>query len=146
MNLSPDQVAFVDAMRVGRLATADLAGRPHVIPVCYAYDGTSFYIALDDKPKHVAPRQLKRIRNILANPQVALVIDRYSDDWSSLAYLLIRGTAALLAPNELSHARAITLLRQRYPQYTAMPIQERPLITIRPTSVVSWGAISQATT
>jgi PPOX class probable F420-dependent enzyme len=144
--LSPEQLDFVNTERAGRLATANANGEPHVIPVCYACDGSSFYIALDTKPKRVAPRQLKRIRNILENPQVALVIDRYSDDWSRLAYLLVRGTAELIPPGEDEHKRAIALLRERYTQYQAMPIHEQPVIAIRPASVVAWGAIKAAET
>ncbi len=142
--LSTEQLDFVNAEQAGRLATADAKGQPHVIPVCYACDGSSFYIALDTKPKRVAQRQLKRIRNILENPQVALVIDHYSDDWSRLAYLLVRGTAEMIPPGEDEHKRATALLRERYAQYQAMPIDEQPVIAIRPSSVVGWGAI-QAT-
>src|SRR5213076_2604807 len=57
-------------------------------------------------PKRVAPERLRRIRNILENPRVALVIDRYSDDWSELAYLLIQGTATLLPPGDADRAAA----------------------------------------
>ena len=136
-----EELAFVHTQRVARLATTDGAGQPHAIPVCYACDGIAFYIALDAKPKQVAPQQLKRVRNILENPRVALVIDRYSDDWSNLAYLLVRGTATLLPPGDEEHSRAVVLLRDRYPQYHAMPIDEQPVIAIHPTSVVSWGAL-----
>src|SRR5262245_21678176 len=139
--LTPTQAAFAEAQRIGHLATADRAGQPHVIPVCYTYADSSFYIALDAKPKRVVPAQLKRIRNILDNPQVALVIDRYDEDWSALAYLLVRGPAALLPPDDPEHTRAIALLRARYPQYVAMPIDKQPAIVIRVESVVAWGAI-----
>ena len=135
------QIAFILAQRVGRLATADRSGRPHVIPVCYAHAGTSFYIALDAKPKRVASLRLKRVRNILDNPQVALVIDRYSEDWSTLAYVLVHGTAALLPPGDAEHRQAVALLRDRYPQYLEMPIQEQPIIAIRAAAVVAWGAL-----
>ena len=131
---------FLATQRAGRLATASRAGAPHVVPVCYACDGTRVYIALDAKPKRVAPTQLKRIRNIAENPQVALVIDRYSDDWSELAYLLIQGHARLLLPDDPAHSEAIRLLRARYQQYLAMPIEQQPAIVIEPTSVVAWGA------
>src|SRR6187549_1982884 len=104
---TPDQLAFLQAQRAGRLATATSDGAPHVIPVCYACDGASLYIALDAKPKRVAPERLRRIRNILENPRVALVIDRYSDDWSELAYLLIQGIAALVRPGDAEHSRAV---------------------------------------
>ncbi|HEU5011530.1 MAG TPA: TIGR03668 family PPOX class F420-dependent oxidoreductase [Roseiflexaceae bacterium] len=135
------QRAFLDAQRVGRLATADAAGQPHVIPVCYACDNAAVYIALDAKPKRVAPPHLKRVRNVLENPQVALVVDRYSDDWSELAYVLIRGTARLIQPEDATHQYAVMLLRQRYVQYQTMPIHEQPMIMIEPQSVVVWGAV-----
>ena len=141
--LTEAQTSFVEAQRVGRLATADRAGRPHVVPICYAYAAESFYIALDAKPKRVAPGRLKRVRNLLDNPQVALVIDRYGEDWSKLAYVLVQGTATLLPPDDAEHARAVELLRARYPQYRAMPIDSQPAIAIRIESVVAWGAIEQ---
>ena len=133
------QRAFLNTQRVGRLASASRDGAPHVIPVCYACDGAALYIALDAKPKRVAPERLRRIRNILENPRVALVIDRYSDDWSELAYLLIQGTAALVRPGDAEHSRAVALLRERYVQYLAMPIEQQPVIAIRPAKVVAWG-------
>jgi coenzyme F420-0:L-glutamate ligase / coenzyme F420-1:gamma-L-glutamate ligase len=135
---TPNQLAFLQAQRVGRLATATSDGAPHVVPVCYACDGTSLYIALDAKPKRVAPKRLRRIRNIVENPRVALVIDRYSDDWSQLAYLLIQGTAGLISPGQAEHSRAVMLLRERYVQYMAMPIEQQPVIAIRPATVVEW--------
>jgi coenzyme F420-0:L-glutamate ligase / coenzyme F420-1:gamma-L-glutamate ligase len=138
-HFTPVQLAFLQAQRAGRLATATSEGLPHVIPVCYACDGASLFIALDAKPKRVAPERLRRIRNILENPRVALVIDRYSDDWSQLAYLLIQGTAALVHAGEAEHSRAIALLRDRYVQYLTMPIEQQPVIAIRPTKVVTWG-------
>src|SRR5215208_3722796 len=133
-----NQMAFLQAQRAGRLATATSDGAPHVIPVCYACDGASLFIALDAKPKRVAPERLRRIRNILENPRVALVIDRYSDDWSQLAYLLIQGSAVLLRPDQAEHGRAVALLRERYVQYLTMPIEQQPVIAIRPAKVVAW--------
>jgi PPOX class probable F420-dependent enzyme len=138
-HFTPNQLTFLHAQRAGRLATATSDGAPHVIPVCYACDGAALYIALDAKPKRVAPERLRRIRNILENPRVALVIDRYSDDWSELAYLLIQGTAALVRPGDAEHSRAVALLRERYVQYLAMPIEQQPVIAIRPAKVVAWG-------
>jgi PPOX class probable F420-dependent enzyme len=140
-SFTDQQLSFLAAQRVGRLATASHSGAPHVIPVCYACDRTRLYIALDAKPKRVAPTQLKRIRNIAENPQVALVVDRYSDDWSELAYLLIAGSASLLPPDDAAHHHAIALLRARYSQYMAMPIELQPVIAITPLSIKAWGAL-----
>ncbi len=139
--LTTKQALFIQAQRVGRLATADSDGQPHVIPVCYACDGQVFYIALDAKPKRVAPHALRRVRNIRDNPRVALVIDRYSDDWSLLAYVLVRGTALLLSVADEEQRHAVAFLRKRYEQYVTMPIHEHPVIAIRPLSVVSWGVL-----
>ena len=142
IRFSDDQLAFLQSQRAGRLATASSEGIPHVIPVCYACDGASLYIALDAKPKRVAPERLRRVRNILENPRVALVIDRYSNDWSKLAYVLVHGTAALLPPGDAEQSRAVALLRERYSQYHTMPIEQRPVIAIRPSSIVGWGDLA----
>jgi PPOX class probable F420-dependent enzyme len=136
-----EQLRFLARQRAGRLASAAPDGMPHVVPVCYACDGARLYIALDAKPKRVAPERLKRIRNILANPQVALVVDHYSDDWAELAYLLVQGRAELLPPSDQTHAPAVELLRARYPQYLAMPIEQHPMIAMTPLRIVGWGAL-----
>src|SRR5207248_7098672 len=93
--------------RVARLATTDATGRPSVVPICYADDGRAIYSALDQKPKRVAPAALRRVRNLLAHPEVALLVDDYAEDWSQLAYLLVRGHAALLEPSSPDHAAAL---------------------------------------
>ena len=59
--LSQVETAFVEIQRVAHLATADASGHPHVVPVCFAYDGRKFYIAIDEKPKSTI--RLKRLRN-----------------------------------------------------------------------------------
>ncbi|MFL5693123.1 MAG: TIGR03668 family PPOX class F420-dependent oxidoreductase [Ktedonobacteraceae bacterium] len=142
--LTEAEADFVQRQRVARLATADAEGKPHVIPVCYAFDGTYFYTPLDEKPKRVSESKLRRVRNIVARPEVALVIDQYDDDWSRLGYLLIQGRAVLLAPAEAPHAQALVLLRARYIQYHVMSLEKYPMIMITPEHVTSWGpAISR---
>ncbi len=138
-----EQLGFLAAQRVGRLASADRTGVPHAVPVCYACDGARLYIALDSKPKRVPPERLRRVRNLLENPHVALVVDRYSDDWAALAYLLVQGQATLLPPAHPAHAEAVALLRARYPQYLAMPIERQPVIAIEPARVVAWGRLAE---
>jgi PPOX class probable F420-dependent enzyme len=135
------QQAFIARHRVAHLATGDARGRPHVVPICYAYDGRRLYMVIDSKPKRVSPLQLRRLRNIRENPQVAVVVDDYSDDWSRLAYVMIRGRADVLEKGE-AHERALRLLRAKYPQYRKMALEERPVIRITPESLVSWGAIA----
>lgn len=139
--LSPEQTAFLVRQRVARLATADAAGSPHAVPVCFACSPGAIYVALDEKPKHVPPARLKRVRNILENPNVALVADRYTEDWSLLAFVMVRGRAGLLEPGSGEHAAAVRLLRGKYHQYEGMRIEDNPVISIRPERVASWGAL-----
>src|SRR5919106_1554426 len=137
MRLSRNIAAFLRAARVAHLATADRTGQPHIVPICFVFDGNYFYFPIDEKPKRTAPSKLKRIRNIQQNSQVALVIDRYEEDWRNLGYVLIFGTARILFSG-LQHRKALRLLRRKYPQYRAMALDERPMIAIRPKKVVSW--------
>lgn len=111
---------FIERHRLGHFATADTSAVPHVVPVCFALVDDRFYFVIDDKPKRTR-RGLKRLRNIGANPRVALVIDEYDEDWSQLAYLLVHGTAAIV-DETAEHAGAVTELRRRYPQYRAMAL------------------------
>jgi coenzyme F420-0:L-glutamate ligase / coenzyme F420-1:gamma-L-glutamate ligase len=139
--LSPEEISFLVRQRVARLATASGSGEPHVIPVCFTYDGCLIHIALDEKPKDVPATRLKRVRNILENSNVALVADRYSEDWDLLAYVLVRGRAGLVEPDTEKHVAAVRLLRGKYHQYEKMALEENPVISIRPERVASWGAL-----
>lgn len=150
LDIDHDTQAFINNHRVARLATTGEDLQPALIPICYVFDGEHIYSAIDEKPKSVAASSLKRVRNIEANPRVALVIDDYSEDWSKLAYLLIAGTAEIIPPGKKAskeasneareHARAVSLLREKYPQYRSMKIDERPMIKIRPARIKRWGA------
>ena len=136
--LSPTQRAFVESCRVARLATADAAAKPHVVPVCFALADDTLYITIDGKPKRASAAPLKRLRNIMANPAAAVVFDRYDEDWSRLAWVMLRGPADILADGE-EHDTAQKLLRARYPQLVPMPIETLPVIAIRVQAAMSWG-------
>ena len=123
---------------MAHLATTDADGRTSVVPICYADDGRAIYSALDQKPKRVAPAALQRVRNLRAHPEVALLVDDYAEDWSQLAYLLVRGRAELLEPGTPDHAAAVALLRAKYVQYQVMAIEAQPIICIRPTRGYLW--------
>ncbi|MDA1189939.1 MAG: TIGR03668 family PPOX class F420-dependent oxidoreductase [Chloroflexi bacterium] len=138
--MTPDERVFIARHRVARLATADTGGRPYVIPMCYALDDDVIYSALDLKPKRVEALNLKRVRNISENPSVALVIDDYSEDWDTLAYVLVHGTASLVLSKE-EQQQAERLLRDKYPQYESLLPQGAPVLRIEIERVKSWGAI-----
>ena len=139
--LSDLQRGFVETMRVARLATADSSGVPHVVPVCYAVVGDSLYVTVDEKPKRPDARAMKRLRNIAENPHVAVVVDRYDEDWSRLAWVLLRGRAEILDHGD-EHDRAQAALRDRYPQYREMRLEPLPVIALRVDRVAAWGALS----
>ncbi|MBA3824052.1 MAG: nitroreductase family protein [Ktedonobacterales bacterium] len=138
-----DAASFVAARTVGVLATADAAGTPYAVPICYDWDGHELWIALDAKPKAVTDvRHLRRVRNILARPMVSVVVQDYlTAAWEELAYVILWGTARIVAPADDGHTAAIARLRAKYPQYQAMPIDQLPAIAIQPTRVSAWGAV-----
>ncbi len=137
--LSASQDMFLRSARAGHLATSDKKGRPHVIPFCYVFDGEFIYSVLDGKPKTRPLRQLRRVRNILENPQVSLVIDHYEEDWSRLHYVLVSGEASLLEAGD-EWFRAIVMLREKYAQYQEMDLDNSPVIKINPTRYFSWNS------
>jgi PPOX class probable F420-dependent enzyme len=138
--MTKKEIAFLRANRVAHLATSDRNGQPLVLPICYAFDGKSFFSPVDEKAKQSSPLRLKRVRNILENPKVAVVVDRYDEDWRQLGYVLIRGKAKILLRGE-KHKKAVRFLRRRYPQYRRMMIDRRPIIQIVPTHIKSWGSL-----
>ena len=130
--------AFLLRMRVARMATVDPDRRPHVVPIVFAVDEDRLYTPIDAKPKKVPPERLKRVRNLLAHPPVAVVVDEYDEDWTRLAWVMVSGTGALVDRGP-AHATAVRLLTAKYPQYQAMPLDDRPIIVISPAAVTSWG-------
>ena len=133
----------LEAARVARLATLDAKFGPHIVPVCFVYDGKVFYSAVDRKPKRVAPERLARLRHITAAPQIALIIDEYREDWEKLWYILVRGKAKLIPKSaQQERAQAIRQLRAKYPQYAAAILpDDAPVIRITPERITSWGRV-----
>ena len=134
---------FLHARRVAHLASADAAGVPHVVPVCFALDGANAYITIDAKPKsaHPSARPLKRLSNLAANPACCLVADRYDEDWTRLGWVMLHGRADIL-PDGPEHDAAQTLLRARYTQYRAMNLAPLPVIALRIARATSWGDLT----
>jgi PPOX class probable F420-dependent enzyme len=138
--LSEDQRRFIESRRVGHFTTADAGGAPHVVPVCFAIADDTLYITIDQKPKG-NPRSLKRLRNLAENPQAAFVTDCYDEDWTRLAWVMLRGRAEI-HDSGAEHDAAQELLRQRYPQYRRMQLAELPVIALRIERVASWGDLN----
>lgn len=141
LNITPDVEEFIERARVARLATIDSEFRPHLVPVVFVFDGDSFFIPIDEKRKKTAkPEKLKRIRNIQHNPNVALLIDNYSEDWKRLAFVTIQGKASVATKTEgnIQVREAYKKLMTKYLQYQKVGVGEMCII-IAPEKVVSWS-------
>jgi PPOX class probable F420-dependent enzyme len=122
--------------RHARLATVSEDGKPHVVPIVFAVDGDMLYFAVDSKPKRTS--NLKRLKNIAANPAVAVLADHYDDDWTKLWWVRVDGTARIVA-DEAEAQRATDLLTRRYQQYeTERP--GGPVVAIHIDRLTGWSA------
>jgi PPOX class probable F420-dependent enzyme len=126
------------AARVARLATVDEDGRPHLVPIVFALAGDTLYTAVDDvKPK--ATQRLRRLRNVAANPAVAVLADHYDEDWSRLWWVRADGTGRVLDASDAEAHRARDLLAARYEQYAAAP-PPGPVIAVAVERWTGWAA------
>src|SRR5208282_5157047 len=128
--LSDEERRFLAHRRITHLATANSRAVPHVVPVCFVISEGTLYITIDDKPKRRPDIALKRMKNITENPVVAVVVDRYDEDWSLLGWVMLRGHADILTDGT-EHRDAQALLRSRYPRLEAMRIAQHPVIAVR---------------
>ena len=124
------------AAPVARLATMTPDGGPHIVPVTFAIEDDRVYVAVDAKPK--ATRDLARLRNIRANPRVALLADHYEPDWAALWWARADGEARVVS-DQAEMAGPITLLERRYPRYQADP-PPGPVIAVAVLRWSGWAA------
>lgn len=117
--MTPERMRqLVAEARVARLATLTPDGRLHLVPISFALAADTLYSAVDDKPKR--SRRLQRLANVRANPDVAVLVDHYDDDWSRLWWVRLRGLARIIEDGpELDSA--LTLLADKYEQYRVQP-------------------------
>lgn len=122
--------------RVGRLATLNPDGRPHLVPLCFALDGEVLYSAVDDKPKR--SKRLRRVENIRSHPDVAMLVDHYEENWTRLWWVRLDGTARVLDEGpEREHGLA--LLCQKYERYRSQP-PTGPVVAIDVRRWRSWAS------
>jgi PPOX class probable F420-dependent enzyme len=144
---------FVVAARRATLATLDGRGRPRLVPICFVVDQgdgdtggrLTLYSAIDEKPKRSAdPMSLGRVRDIVARPTATVLVDRWDEDWSKLAWLRAYGVGEMLEPQSHEvdeHRRVVAELRRRYPQYEEHELENRPIIKVSIDRVIAWGAV-----
>ena len=140
MIIPPAVEEFIERARVARLATIDSEFKPHLVPVVFVFDGNHFFIPIDEKRKTAKPEKLKRIRNIQDNPNVTLLIDEYSEDWTKLAFVMIQGKASVATKEEgnIQVREAYKKLMTKYLQYQKVSVGEMCII-ITPKKVASWS-------
>ena len=157
--MRPVERTVLERARVATLATADGDGRPHAVPVCYALldleggDGDSsdgpdpgprLVSAVDEKPK--STRDLRRVRDVRANPRATVLVDYYSEDWSRLAWVQVRGRADVVEADggaDTVHDAAVAALESKYDQYADHDLSERAVLEIRVDRTLSWGALEE---
>ncbi len=140
MIITPAVEDFIERARIARLATIDSEFKPHLVPVVFVFDGNHFFIPVDEKRKTAKPEKLKRVRNIQDNPNVALLFDEYSEDWTKLAFVMIQGEALIANKIEanIQVRQAYKKLMTKYVQYQKVEIGEM-CIVITPIKVASWS-------
>ena len=121
--------------RVAYLATAGADRRPHAVPIGFVIEEDTIYFAIDSKPKRTV--YLKRLRNIAANPAVAVLFDHYEADWEKLWWVRVDGTARVLDDRAMAE-HVVDLLLEKYPQYGAHR-PGGPVVAIRIDRLSGWS-------
>ena len=122
---------------LGHLGLLDDAGRPRVMPITFALVGGEIWSAIDDKPKRVAGDELARVRWLRARPSAAFTVDRYSSDWSRLAWVQLVCTTTVVDAD--GHEHALEALSARYAPYRERP-PRGPLLRLVPARCIWWRA------
>ena len=127
------EAEFVANARACSLATTYPDGRPHVVPVSTVLDLDRLVFATET--------DTQKVRNIEADPNVALAYDEYHEDWTQLRQVIVHGEGYFVDSGfEFERDRA--LLYEKFPQYeTEAPIEEGSsvVVEVRVDRVVSWG-------
>jgi len=136
VNLADPRGLFA-AARVARLATADLDGRPHIVPVTFALGDDVLYTCVDAKPK--STRRLRRLDNIRESGRASLLVDHYEEDWDSLWWVRLDGAASVVEGESDSGTVGLDLLVSKYDQYRTVRPQG-PVIVVTNLRWRVWSA------
>jgi PPOX class probable F420-dependent enzyme len=120
-----------DEARRALLGTIAPDGSPRLVPICYAVVDSEVVFAIDEKPK--SDRQLARVSDIERDPRATLLVDRWSEDWTELAWVRLDCAARIEPPGT-----ALEDLQARYPQYREAP-PPGDTIVLSPHDVVWWS-------
>jgi nitroimidazol reductase NimA-like FMN-containing flavoprotein (pyridoxamine 5'-phosphate oxidase superfamily) len=132
MKLTAKEKAFVECVRVARLATVSSDGVPHNVPVCPVFERNKIYFGTE--------RRAKKVRNIESNPSVTAVFDEYSEAWDYLRGVMFQGKARIVNAREFREFRK--KIYAKYAQYErSAPLEERDsvIVEVTPEQKFSWG-------
>ena len=129
--------------RIGHLTTASSNLQSYVTPVVFILYQNNIYVPLDDKPKTISVKELKRVKNIEENPKVSFLVYHYEEDWTNLWFVMIIGHATLVelkgrtdkSRNEIGNI--YTNFLEKYSQYTKINIG-RIYIKIKIDKTIYW--------
>jgi PPOX class probable F420-dependent enzyme len=108
--------------------------------MAFVLAGETIYSAVDAKPKRTTA--LRRLANVTANPQVAVLVDHYEDDWDALWWVRADGTGRVLDPRDAEARAAVDRLTGRYDQYRTQP-PTGPVLAIDVEHWSAWSASGQ---
>jgi len=133
MRLTKTVAEFIRRERVCRVATADGRGRPHVVPVCH--------VLLDGRICFGSGKDAGKVRNLEANPRVAVAVDAYTEAWSHLRGVMVQGTAAIVrrGPRFRRIRRALYAKFPQYPTDAALGERDSVIVEVTPTHAYPWG-------
>lgn len=149
--LDDRQRAFVEDARSATLATIAPDGRPRLVPICFVVGGvvpgqaTRIHSPIDEKPKGTTdPWSLARVRDLIDRPHAAILVERWSEDWSQLGWLRLEVRGEILepaGPDRAEHEAVVAALRAKYPQYATHQLDDRPILSFTVERAVAWGAL-----
>jgi PPOX class probable F420-dependent enzyme len=126
------------AERVARLAFLDDDDHPRALPVTFAVTDDAVWSAIDEKPKRTP--EPARLRYLRRRPAAALVVDRYDDDWSRLAWVQLLGRVDVVPTDSSPEASAaLAALAAKYEQY-ARRTPPGPLLRLTVERALNWRA------
>ena len=124
--------ALLERERRGVMTTLDPDGRGHSVPVVFVVIGDEIVSPIDHKPK--SGRRLHRVRNLERDGRITLLVDHWDEDWTRLAWVMVRAKATVVAE---ATPEVATALNARYSQY-APDEQHDAYIRMRPTGLTWW--------
>lgn len=120
-SFTPAEIEYLRSQRLGRLATVNAAGEPHVVPVGFRYNPELDTVDIGGHGMGMS----KKYRDANGRP-VAFVVDDVQPPWQ-VRGVEVRGLAEALAQGG----------KDIRPQF------DDELIRIRPKRIISWGIESE---